>query len=228
MELVVVLNSKRLANIDIYFPTTAPASPMYVGRFVVVGPEVGAYRVSSRSFPNRKAVDRDGTVTVGPTADAPETDNPYISYNAVQVTDRGAVVGNGSHVDPIAEKLELGYPARDALAEPLLALDFEKDDYDTPRVAGIVGVDSEDPSTNADGPGAVVGTVRRDALLVEEVTEPTLVATYEKDSPEPFELDATDAAGAAREVYDLEFEHAVCAAGVAVDDGTFDVAVHNG
>jgi IMP cyclohydrolase len=226
--LVVVLNSKRLANIDIYFPTTAPASPMYVGRFVVVSPEVGAYRVSSRSFPNRKAVDRDGTVTVGPTADAPETDNPYISYNAVQVTDRGAVVGNGSHVDPIAEKLELGYPARDALAEPLLALDFEKDDYDTPRVAGIVGVDSEDPSTNADGPGAVVGTVRRDALLVEEVTEPTLVATYEKDSPEPFELDATDAAGAAREVYDLEFEHAVCAAGVAVDDGTFDVAVHNG
>ncbi|MFC7018394.1 MULTISPECIES: IMP cyclohydrolase [Haloarcula] len=201
---------------------------MYVGRFVVVAPEVGAYRVSSRSFPNRQAVDRDGTVTVEPTPDAPETDNPYISYNGVRVTGRGAVVGNGSHVDPIAEKLALGYPARDALAEPLLALDFEKDDYDTPRIAGIVGLDESDPTTTADGPGAVVGTVRRDALLVEEVTEPTLVATYEEDSPTPFDLAATDAEGAAHEVYDHEFEHAVCAAGVAGTAGDFDVTVYNG
>jgi IMP cyclohydrolase len=198
---------------------------MYVGRFVVVGPEVGAYRVSSRSFPNRQATDRDGTVTVGPTADAEETDNPYISYNCLQVTDRGAVLGNGSHVDPIAEKLALGYPARDALAEPLLALDFEKDDYDTPRIAGIVGL-REDPTTDGE-PGAVIGTVRRDALLVEEVEGPTLVATYERDSPDPFPLEATDAAGAAREVYDHEFEHRVCAAGVSVADGDFETAIVN-
>jgi IMP cyclohydrolase len=198
---------------------------MYVGRFVVVAPEVGAYRVSSRSFPNRRAVDRDGTVTVGPTADAPETDNPYISYNCVQVTDRGAVLGNGSHVDPIAEKLALGYPARDALAEPLLALDFEKDDYDTPRIAGIVGL--EDDPTATGSPGAFVGTVRRDALLVEEVDEPTLIATYERDSPGSFELAADDAAGAAREVYDHEFEHAVCAAGVSVADDGFETAIVN-
>jgi IMP cyclohydrolase len=199
---------------------------MYVGRFVVIGPEIGAYRVSSRSFPNRRALDRDGTVTVGPTEDAPETDNPYISYNCVQATDSGVVLGNGSHVDPIAEKLELGYPARDALAEPLLALDFEKDDYDTPRIAGIVGLD--DDATTTESPGAVIGTVRRDALLVEEVTEPTLVATYERNSPEPFALDATDAAGAAREVYDHEFEHAVCAAGVAVTGDGVETAIVNG
>jgi len=200
---------------------------MYVGRFVVVGSTVGAYRVSSRSFPNRQAVRRDDTVTIEPTPDAPETDNPYISYNGVRLTDRGAVVGNGSHVDPIAEKLALGYPARDAIAEPLLALDFEKDDYDTPRIAGIVGLDAADPTTG-DGPGAVIGTVRRDAVVVEEVTEPTLVATYERDSPEPFALGADDAAGAAREVYDHEFEHAVCAAGVAGTAGEFDLSVYNG
>jgi len=199
---------------------------MYVGRFVVIAPKVGAYRVSSRSFPNRKAIDRGETVTVGPTADAPETDNPYISYNCLRLTDRGAVLGNGSHVDPIAEKLELGYPAKDALAEPLLALDFEKDDYDTPRIAGIVGLD-DDPSTNADGTAAFVGTVRRDALLVEEVTEPTLVATYETDSPEAFDLAATDAESAARELYDHEFEHRVCAAGVAVEDDSVETAVVN-
>ncbi|MFB6165221.1 MAG: IMP cyclohydrolase [Haloarculaceae archaeon] len=193
---------------------------MYVGRFVVVAPDRAAYRVSSRSFPNRQVVARESgaTLTVVPTDEADETDNPYVSYNCVRLTDAGAVVGNGSHVDPIAEKLELGYPARDALAEPLLALDYEKDDYDTPRIAGIVGADDE----------SYVGTVRRDALLVEAVDEPTLVATYETDSPEPFELDATDAAGAAAEVYDLDFEHAVCAAGVARAGDGFETAIHNG
>jgi len=194
---------------------------MYVGRFLVAGPGLAAYRVSSRSFPNRMAVDRDGTITVSPTADAPETDNPYISYNCIRTTDNGAVVGNGSHVDPIAEKLQLGYPARDALAAPLLALDFEKDDYDTPRIAAVVGADD---ATTAD---AAVGIVRRDALLVEAVDEPTLVATYEKDSPEPFALNATDAAGAAEELYVHEFEHAVCATAVAVTDDGYETAIHN-
>ncbi len=200
---------------------------MYVGRFLVVDTDLGAYRVSSRSFPNRRAVDRDGTVTVGPTADAPETDNPYIAYNCIRHTDRGAVLGNGSHVDPIAEKLALGYPARDALADPLLALDFEKDDYDTPRIAGIVGLE-DDPTAPADGYGAFVGIVRRDALLVEAVDGQTLVATYERDSPEPFPLAAEDAAGAARELYDHEFEHAVCAAAVGVTDDGYETAVVNG
>ncbi len=199
---------------------------MYVGRFLVVAPEVGAYRVSSRSFPNRQAVERDGAVTVEPTPEAPPSDNPYISYNCLRRTDRGVVVGNGSHVDPVAEKLALGTPARDALAGPLAALDFEKDDYDTPRIAGIVGL-TDDPAVDEE-PGALVGTVRRDALLVERVTEPTLVATYERDSPEPFELAATEAAGAAGELYDHAFEHAVCAAGVSLTAEGIETAVVNG
>ena len=206
---------------------------MYVGRFVVVAPGVGAYRVSSRSFPNRRIVERGaGTLTVGPTPDAPETDNPYVAYNCVRVVADGdagrvaaaerpggerAVVGNGSHVDPIAEKLEMGYPARDALASALLALDFEKDDYDTPRIAGVVEEDT-----------AHVGTVRRDALLVREIGEPTLVATYERDAPAPFDFAAGDAAGAAAEVYGLDFEHPVCAAGVSVEGGEVSVAIENG
>jgi IMP cyclohydrolase len=73
----------------------------------------------------------------------------------------------------------------------------------------------------------VVGTVRRDALVVEAVSEPTLVATYERDDPEPFELAATDAASAATELYDHEFEHRVCAAGVAVGEDGFETAVVN-
>ncbi|WP_435551127.1 IMP cyclohydrolase [Natrinema sp. CGMCC1.2065] len=195
---------------------------MYVGRFVVVGPEVGAYRVSSRSFPNRKLTARDEALTVGPTADAPETDNPYVSYNCLRVvetpTGETAAFGNGSHVDPIAEKLELGYPARDALAESLLALDYEKDDYDTPRIAATIGGDGE----------ALIGTVRKDALLIETVDEPTLVATYEKNVPEAFDFEADSASEAASEAYDLEFEHAVCAAGVARTEDGFETAIENG
>ncbi|WP_281196112.1 IMP cyclohydrolase [Halorubrum sp. F4] len=195
---------------------------MYIGRFVVVGPGIGAYRVSSRSFPNRRVLERDGTLTVGPTPDAPETDNPYVSYNCVRrvETPTGeplAVLGNGSHVDPIAEKLELGYPARDALATPLLALDFEKDDYDTPRIAGVVGAET-----------ATIGTVRRDALLVEAVDEPTLVATYERDSPDAYDLAAEDAEAAASEVLGADFEHPVCAAGATVDAEGVSLAFDNG
>ena len=191
---------------------------MYVGRFLVVAPDRAAYRVSSRSFPNRRVVDRDGTLTVAPTADAPETDNPYISYNCVRTTDDGeaAVVGNGTQVDPIVEKLELGYPARDALAETLLALDYEKDDYDTPRIAGVVGEES------------YVGIVRRDALLVHAVEAPTLVATYEKSRPEAVDLEATDPEGMAREVYGFDLEHPVCAAAVAATADGFETALHNG
>ena len=225
---------------------------MYVGRFVVIGPEVGAYRVSSRSFPDRQIVDRDGTLTVIPTAGADETDNPYVSYNCVRPTDRGAVVGNGSHVDPIAEKLARGYPPRDALCLALLALDFEKDDYDTPRIAGIMGRDGANgrSSSGTDGrssTGAVdeasyIGIVRRDGITVERVDEPTLVATYEKDRPEPMAFDAADtgetehgvetatarATAAATGVYEFEYEHRVCAAGVARAEDGFATAIENG
>ncbi|WP_435123678.1 IMP cyclohydrolase [Halobaculum sp. D14] len=195
---------------------------MYLGRFVVVGPKVGAYRVSSRSFPNREIVRRgDDTLTVGPTAEAEPTDNPYVSYNCVRVAgddrDPSAVVGNGSHVDPVAEKVDRGYPARDALVEALHALDYEKDDYDTPRVAGVVDDDT-----------AHVGIVRRDALLVREVDEPHLVATYEEDEPRPFDFEPTTAVSAARTAYGLDYEHAVCAAGVHVGDDSVGLAVENG
>ncbi|MGB9964310.1 IMP cyclohydrolase [Halobacterium hubeiense] len=191
---------------------------MYVGRFVVVGPDVAAYRVSSRSFPNRRVVERDAALTVAPTPDAPETDNPYVSYNCYREAAGHAVVGNGSHVDPVTEKLGLGYPARDALAESLLALDYEKDDYDTPRIAGVLTPDGD----------AYVGTVRKDALLVEAVEEPTLVATYEKDSPEPIGFEGENAGEVAEEAYSAAFEHAVCAVGVVRDGDGYATAIENG
>ncbi len=191
---------------------------MYVGRFIVVAPDRAAYRVSSRSFPNRKVIERDGALTVVPTAEAPATDNPYISYNCLRTTADGefAVIGNGTQVDPITEKLELGYPSRDALAESLLALDYEKDDYDTPRIAGVLGEESH------------VGIVRRDALLVEAVEEPTLVATYEKDTPEATSLEANDPETMAEELYERAFEHPVCGAAVRRSSDGFRTGFYNG
>ncbi len=189
---------------------------MYIGRFVVVAPDWAGYRVSSRSFPHRKIVDRDGTLTVTPTDDAPPSDNPYISYNCLRSAGDVEVIGNGSHVDPIAEKLSLGYPPRDTLAQGLLTLDFEKDDYDTPRIAGVLGDES------------YIGIVRRDALLVEAVSEPMIVATYEIDRPEPIELEVADAEELARTLYDLEYEHTVCAAGVTRSDDGVETAIVNG
>lgn len=185
---------------------------MYIGRFLVIGPERAAYRVSSRSFPNRTIVRRDTVLTVVPTEDAPTSDNPYISYNCVKPGGDGMVIGNGSHVDPIAEKLDLGYPARDALVSGLFALDYEKDNYDTPRIAGVLGEE------------AFIGIVRRDALLVREVEEPTIVATYEKDAPEAYPFDVTSAQEAATTAYESDFEHPVAAAGVLRTADGFELA----
>ncbi len=203
----------RTATLLPQFPVS---TRMYIGRFLVVGPESAAYRVSSRSFPNRQVVERGKTLTVVPTADAPSTDNPYVSYNCVRPGGDALVLGNGSHVDPIAEKLDLGYPPRDAMVTGLFALDFEKDDYDTPRIVGVLGE------------SALIGIVRSDALLVRAVDEPTLVGTYEKDTPEPYEWSVDSAADAARDVYDAEFEHPVAAAGVRRNQAGFEVVVYNG
>ncbi len=191
---------------------------MYVGRFVVVGPGIGAYRVSSRSFPDRQVTELDArTLAVEPTLDAAPTSNPYVSYHCARAVSNGAVLGNGAHVDPIAEKLDRGIPARDALADVLLAMDYEQDDYDTPRLAGVVASEM-----------AHIGIVRRDALLVEAVDEPTLVATYERDDPAPQPLEAKTAEAAARELYALDFEHPVCAAGATVTPGDVELATYNG
>ncbi|MFW5977623.1 MAG: IMP cyclohydrolase, partial [Halohasta sp.] len=99
----------------------------------------------------------------------------------------------------------------------LLALDYEKDDYNTPRIAGVVAENE-----------AYIGTVRHDALLVKAVDEPTLVATYEENSPTPYEFEADDAVSAATAVYEADYEHAVCAAGVEVDADGATYAIKNG
>ena len=180
---------------------------MYVGRIVAVGrtrggANAGLYRVSSRSFPNRRVVEIGGRLAVIP-REGHEADvhkNPYIAYNCLRIAGDWCVIANGSHTDPIAEKIEAGVPPRDALVASLLALDYERDDYDTPRIAGAV---------EREGDTAWLGIVRRDGLLVRSFAlragRALWIATYEANEPRgdrEVEFDAGDAAAAARQLID--------------------------
>lgn len=172
---------------------------MYVGRIVAVGKnKAGAnavmYRVSSRSFPNRQAVDIDGTLAIVPRLgfEADVTKNPYIAYNALRLASDWAVATNGTHTDPIAEKINMGMPVRDALALSMLALDYEKDDFNTPRIAAVV------PRSGDTGWLAIV---RKSGLVVQEVPlvvgQVKYVATYEADDVRDEQISEFDAKTAA-------------------------------
>jgi len=156
---------------------------MYIGRIVSValtkdGRLCGAYRVSSRSFPNRTAVIKPAAVSIIPKPgfESDVQKNPYIAYNCARIVCDGqvAVVTNGSQTDPIAEKMAAGMSARDALALSSLALDYEKDDYNTPRVSAVVD--------KRNGGTGWLGIVRHDGIEVRQMplTPGTFfyVATY--------------------------------------------------
>ena len=162
---------------------------MYIGRVVIIAKSAkgglsAVYRVSSRSFPNRTAVIGEDKVSIVPKAGHEEDihKNPYIAYNCVRLVADGAVavLTNGSQTDPIAEKIQLGMPVRDALAEVSLALDFEKDDYNTPRISAVA--DRRDDS-------GWLAIVRHDGLEVRrmplEAGRFFYVATYEENTLDP-------------------------------------------
>jgi len=158
---------------------------MYVGRIVSVakltdGRLCAVYRVSSRSFPNRTAVVGQDKVSIVPKPGY-ETDihrNPYIAYNCVRIVRDGAVavVTNGSQTDAIAEKMAMGMPARDALVLATLALDYEKDQYNTPRISAVI-----DKAADA----GWLSIIRHDGLEVRRMPlEPGrlfYIATYEEN-----------------------------------------------
>ena len=144
---------------------------MYTGRILSIGMNsdgkpFAAYRVSSRSFPNRQCLKFDTRAPVVP-KEGFEKDiykNTYIAYNSLRIVGDTAIISNGSHTDVIADKISLGMNIKDALAYSLLTMDYEKDDYNTPRIAGVVtSSDKEDEYE------CYIGIVNDKKLLVEEV-----------------------------------------------------------
>lgn len=161
------------------------SSKMYVGRIVAIGKTkadqlVAMYRVSSRSFPNRQTRATGQTVAVIP-KEGYEADiykNPYIAYNCLRVVGDYAIVGNGSHTDPVTEKLETGMGMRDAIISVLYGMDYEHDSDNTPRITAVVDLKSK---------SSALGIIRQDALLVEirdlAQGEVSYIATYEHNFP---------------------------------------------
>lgn len=159
---------------------------MYIGRIVCVGRTLdgrlcAAYRVSSRSFPNRTAVlgERKVSIVPKPGHEGDVLKNPYIAYNCARIVRNGdvAVATNGSQTDVIADKIEEGMPIREALVLASLVLDYEKDAYNTPRVSAVVDKHL--------GVGWL-GIVRHDGLEVQriplELGRIWYVATYEENA----------------------------------------------
>ena len=209
---------------------------MYVGRIVAIGRTAAGYgaalyRVSSRSFPNRQSVQLANSIAIVPKPGF-ESDiqkNPYIAYNCLRLPGNYAVVSNGSQTDPVAEKIAAGLPPRDALASVMLALDYEHDSLDTPRITGVV---------TPDGERGWLAIVRKDALLVREYTlkpgEAYYVCTYECNEPCLAQHDPAFTAATAQEACAFilgggvfaDFERPVsAAAAVAGPDGKFQTAI---
>ena len=208
---------------------------MYLGRIVAIGmtPQGKAaamYRVSSRSFPKREAVLGNNQISILPRAGF-ESDlrkNPYISYNCVRLAGEWAVATNGSQTDPIVEKIAMGFPPRDAISLGLLAMDYEKDSLDTPRIVAAV---------SNKRPVGYLGIIRKDALLVREFTlvpgEIRYLSTYEKNRPCDDQVATGFAAPcvncAAQYVVDggifAEFTNPVTSAAALASEDGFDLAV---
>jgi IMP cyclohydrolase len=205
---------------------------MYVGRIVLVGRSKGrsfvAYRVSSRSFPNRRAEVRGQSIMVSPLDSADLARNPYIAYNCIRaagnVADDYAVVSNGTHTDMIFERIQDGQRPMDAIALSLAAYGYERDELDTPRIAGAVRKDR-----------CWLGIAKKDELRVREYNleedQAFLVATYEKTDFEAIALGGECAAEIARRAFELPLERPVCAAAAwAQSDRSgsgFELAVFN-
>ena len=197
---------------------------MYVGRIVVVGRTEGkswaGYRVSSHSFPNRRAEVRGNGILVSPMDPKDLAKNPYIAYNCVRTSGDVAVASNGTQTDMIMERVEDGSPPLDAIALSLVAYGYERDELDTPRIAGAVC-----------GSKAWLGIAMKGEFRFKEIqlsdNEALMVATYEKTGFEHVAVSGIDASAVAKAAYDLAFERPVCSAAAFQGDMGFELAVYN-
>ena len=187
---------------------------MYVGRIVAVGktdrPFAG-YRVSSRSFPNRIARELGDRVRIAPLDPADLQRNPFIAYACLRVADECVIVSNGTHTDEIFAALSRGVEAETALRSVLTEMGYERDEYNTPRIAGIV--------TDTTG---FLGIARSDGVEVSSFAlapdSCRVICTYGLDRIDDasHQFTAGTAQEAARFMVEgglfATFEHPVCAA----------------
>ncbi|MBQ2961675.1 IMP cyclohydrolase [Methanobrevibacter sp.] len=201
---------------------------MYLGRIISAGktedgkPYV-AYRVSSRSFPNRqvKVLENEAAIIPKEGFEKDIFKNSYIAYDCVKTVGDIAIISNGSQTNPIADKISIGMNIRDAMVYSLTTLDYEKDDYNTPRIAAVVkgGEDYE----------AYIGIVTDSKVLVEKIEDGNaqFISTYEKNTPEDVIYSADTPDDACKFIFDegafAEFENPVCSV-AAIFDGKWNIS----
>jgi IMP cyclohydrolase len=124
----------------------------------------------------------------------------------------------------IMERIEDGGKPLDALAISLVAYGYERDDLDTPRIAGVVR-----------GKMGWLGIARKEEFRVRQFDlkedAAYMVATYEKTDFEAAAIGGHSAEEIALRAYDLPLERPVCAAAaLALPAGQgheYDLAVYN-
>ena len=188
-----------------------------------------AYRVSSRSFPNRQCLKFENRAAIVPKEGFEKDifENTYITYNCIRIVRDAAIVSNGSHTDVIADKISLGINVKDAIAYSLLTMDYEKDDYHTPRIAAVV------TSTNdKEKYACYVGIAKDRKLLVEEVPfgDAVFISTYGSQVHDKVDFEAKTSDDAAKFIFDegvfANYKKPVTSC-AAVFNGEWTIGVYN-
>lgn len=207
---------------------------MYTGRILSTGMNCDgkpfiAYRVSSRSFPNRQCLKFENRASIVPKEGFEKDifENPYINYNCIRIIDDISIVSNGFQTDVIADKIALGMNLRDAMAYSLLTMDYEKDSYHTPRIAAVVTA-----STDEDEYGCYIGIVNDNKILIEQVPygKAAFISTYGSQVPDAVDFDAKTATEGAKFIFDegifANYENPVASSAV-IFDGEWTIDVYN-
>lgn len=203
----------------------------YLGRILSIGinekgPYV-AYRLSSRSFPNRMVQhhtnDNSVSIVPKPGYERDIYSNPYIVYNCIRFIEDTAIVSNGSHTDVIIDKIESGMNSRDAIAYSLLTLGYEQDNYNTPRIAGAMTPDGE----------GYIGIITHEKIVVEklEKNQSYYISTYEDIYPMPVDFEAGTAAESSKYIINGGvfgyFTNAVGSTSAVYENGEWNIDVIN-
>lgn len=207
---------------------------MYTGRILSIGmncdgrPYV-AYRVSSRSFPNRQCLGFSDKAAIVPKEGFEKDifENTYITYNCIRIVRDIAIVSNGSHTDVIADKIYVGMNIKDAIAYSLLTMDYEKDDYHTPRIAGVVTA-----TNKKDEYQCYIGIANDKKILVEEVPygKAAFISTYGTQVHDEVDFAAKNSKEAAKFIFDegvfANYKKPVTS-GAAVFNGEWTIETYN-
>jgi len=213
---------------------------MYSGRILAVcrnknGKLFGIYRVSSRSYPNRKIITSETHGIVIPTNNQSAGGielNPYVSYTCMRIVREFAILTNGEHTTPIAGQIDNGLPPRQAMINVLCGMDYEFDENGTPRIALVI-------DSKADT--SWLGIISKQQINIKEinplVNQGFFISTNfytDIGSNQVFsDFEIMDGMDSAKLIWDgnnlfKEMEFPVCSIGVAVEFPRFNINAFNG